>query len=74
MELYYFSEHDRKTTAPSSEEREANGKRGVGAAHVASSQVGDESAIRPNSVQGKSGRESKSNFPPKKNLNVIAGT
>ena len=52
--------------APSSEEREANGKRGVGAAHVVSSQVGDESAIGPNSAQGKSGRESKSNFPPKK--------
>ena len=30
VELYYFSERDRKTTAPSSEEREANGKRGVG--------------------------------------------
>ena len=40
VELYYFSERDRKTTAPSSEEGEANGKRGVGAAHVASSQVG----------------------------------
>ena len=66
VELYYFSERDRKTTAPSSEEEEANGKRGVGAAHVASSQVGGESAIGPNSAQGKSGRESKSNFPPKK--------
>ena len=30
VELYYFSERDRKTMAPSSEEREANGKRGVG--------------------------------------------
>ena len=30
MELYYFSERDCKTTTPSSEEREANGKRGVG--------------------------------------------
>ena len=66
VELYYFSECDRKTTAPSSEEREANGKRGVGAAHVASFQVGGESAIGPNSAQGKSGRESKSNFLPKK--------
>ena len=46
--------------------REANGKRGVGAAHMASSQVGDESAIGPNSSQGKSGRKPKSNFPPKK--------
>ena len=67
VELYYFSKHDRKTMAPSSEEREANGKRGVGAADMASSQVGDESAIGPNSSQGKSGRKSKSNFPPKKN-------
>ena len=66
VELYYFSEHDHKTMAPSSEEREANDKRGMGAAHVASSQVGDESAIGPNSSQGKSGRKSKSNFPPKK--------
>ena len=74
VELYYFSECDRKTTAPSSGEGEANGKRGVGAACVASSQVGGESAIRPNSAQGKSGRESKSNFPPKKNLNITVGT
>ena len=66
VELYYFSEHDRKTMAPSSEEGEANGKRGVEAAHVASSQVGGESAIGLNSTQGKSGREQKSNFPPKK--------
>ena len=68
VELYYFSERDHKTTAPSSEEREANGKRGVRAAHVASSQVGGESAIGLNSAQGKSGRESKSNFPPKKKM------
>ena len=74
VELYYFSERDRKTMAPSSEEGEANGKRGVGAAHVASSQVGGESAIGPNSAQGKSGRESKSNFLPKKNLKIIVGT
>ena len=74
VELYYFSECDRKTTASSSEEGEANGKRGVGAAHVASSQVGGESAIGPNSVQGKSRRESKSNFPPKKNLKITVGT
>ena len=67
VELYYFSECDHKTTAPSSEEREANGKRGVGAAHMASSQVIDKSAIGPNSAQGKSGRGSKSNFPTKKN-------
>ena len=66
VELYYFSKRDRKATAPSFKEREANGKRGVGAAHMASSQVGDESAIGPNSPQGKSGRKSKSNFPPKK--------
>ena len=65
--------HDCKTTAPSSEEGEANGKRGVGAAHVASSQVGDESAIGPNSAQGKSGRESKSNFPPKKKFKHHSG-
>ena len=73
VELYYFSEHDHKTTAPSSEEGEANGKRGVGAAHVASSQVGGESAIGPNSAQGKSGRESKSNFPPKKKHKNYSG-
>ena len=66
VELYYFSKRDHKTTAPSFEEREANGKRGVGAAHMASSQVGDEAAIGPNSPQGKSGGKSKSNFPPKK--------
>ena len=66
--LYYFSECDRNTMAPGSEEGEANGKRGVEAAHVASSQVGGESAIGPSSTQGKSGRESKSNFPPKKKL------
>ena len=56
VELYYFSERDRKTTAPSSEEGEANGKRGVGAAHVASSQVGGESAIGPSQTQGKAGQ------------------
>ena len=66
VELYYFSERDRNTTAPSSEEGEANGKRGVGAAHVASSQVGGEAAIGPSQTQGKSGTKSKSNFPPKK--------
>ena len=66
VELYYFSEHDRKTTAPSSEEGEANGKRGVGAAHMVSSQVGGESAIGPSQTQGKSGTKSKSNFLPKK--------
>ena len=66
VELYYFSERDCKTTAPSSEEGEANGKRGVGAAHVASSQVGGESAIGPSQTQGKSGTKPKSNFPPKK--------
>ena len=66
VELYYFSERDRKTTAPSSEEGEANGKRGVGAAHVVSSQVGGEAAIGPSQTQGKSGTKSKSNFPPKK--------
>ena len=38
----------------------------MGAAHVASSQVGGESAIGPNQTQGKSGTKSKSNFPPKK--------
>ena len=74
VELYYFSERDRKTTASSFEEREANGKRGVGAAHVASSQVGDESAIGPNSSQGKSGGKSKSNFPPKKKSKITVGT
>ena len=63
MELYYFSECDRKTTAPSSEEGEANGKRGVGAAQVVSSQVGDESAIGPNSTQGKSGEKIKIQLP-----------
>ena len=73
VELYYFSECDRKATAPSFEEREANGKRGVGAAHVASSQVGDESAIGPNSPQGKSGRKSKSNFPPKQKFKNDSG-
>ena len=66
VELYYFSERDRKAMAPSFKEREANGKRGVGAAHVVNCQVGDESAIGPNLPQGKSGRKSKSNFPPKK--------
>ena len=73
VELYYFSERDRKTTAPSSEEGEANGKRGVGAAHVVSSQVGGESAIGPNSTQGKSGRKQKSNFPPKKKFKNDSG-
>ena len=73
VELYYFSEHDRETTAPSSEEGEANGKRGVGAAHMASSQVGGESAIGTNSAQGKSGRESKSNFPTKKKCKNHSG-
>ena len=63
VELYYFSERDRKTMASSFEEREANGKRGVGAAHVVSSQVGDKSAIGPNSPQGKSGGEIKIQFP-----------
>ena len=66
VELYYFLEHDHKTMAPSSEEGEANGKRGVGAAHMVSFQVRGESAIGPNSTQGKSGREPKSNFLPKK--------
>ena len=37
VELYYFLERDRRTTTSSSEEGEANGNRGVGAAHVASS-------------------------------------
>ena len=66
MELYYFSECDRRATASSSEEAEANGKRGVGAAHVASSQVRDEDAIGRSQTQGKSGTKSKSNFPHKK--------
>ena len=52
--------------APSPEEGEANGKRGVGAAHVVSSQVGGEAAIGPSQSQGKSGTKLKSNFPPKK--------
>ena len=43
----------------------ANGKRGVGAAHMVSSQVGDESVIGPDQVQGRSRKESKSNFLPK---------
>ena len=73
VELYYFLERDRKTTALSSEEGEANGKRGVGVAHMASSQVGGESAIGPNSAQGKNGRESKSNFPPKKKCKNHSG-
>ena len=67
VELYYFSKRDRNTMAPSPEEGEANGKRGVGAAHMASSQVGGEAAIGPSQSQGKSGTKSKSNFPPKKN-------
>ena len=45
----------------------------MGAAHVASSQVGGESAIEPNSAQGKSGRESKSNFLPKKKIKHHSG-
>ena len=66
VELYYFSERDHRTMTPSSEEGEANGKRGVGAAHVATSQVGDDDAIGPSQTQGKSGTGSKSNFPHKK--------
>ena len=73
VELYYFSECDHKTMAPSSEEGEANGKRGVGAAHMVSSQVGGESAIGPSQTQGKSGTKSKSNFPPKKNPKSDSG-
>ena len=73
VELFYFSERDRKTMASSFEEREANGKRGVGAAHMASSQVGDESATGPNSPQGKNGGKSKSNFPPKKKFQNDSG-
>ena len=72
--LYYFSERDRNTTASDSGEEEANGKRGVGAAHVVSYQVGGESAIGPSSTQGRSGRESKPNFPPKKNFEIVMGT
>ena len=66
VELYYFSERDHRAMELSSEEGEANGKRGVGAAHVASSQVGDDDAIGPSQTQGKSGTKSKSNFPHKK--------
>ena len=66
VELYYFSERDHRTTTSCSEEGEANGKRGVGAAHVASFQVGDESAIGPSQTQGKSRTKLKSNFPHKK--------
>ena len=73
VELYYFSERDCNTTAPSSEEGEANGKGGVGAAHVASSQVGSESAIGPSQTQGKSGTKSKYNFPPKKKIKRDSG-
>ena len=73
VELYYFSEHDRKTMAPSLEEREANGKRGVGAARMVSSQVGGESAIGPNSAQGKSRNQNLTSCL-KKNLNITVGT
>ena len=74
VELYYFSECDRRATELNSEEGEANGKSWVGAAHVASSQVGDEDAIGPSQTQGKSGTKSKSNFPHKKNEDVTVGT
>ena len=68
MELYYFSERDRRTATSSSAEGEANGNRGVGAARVATSQVGDDDAIGPSQTQGKSGTGSKSNFPHKKKI------
>ena len=71
--LYYFSERDSNTMAQSSVEGMANGKRGVGAAHMASSQGGDESAIGPDQVQGRNGKESKSNFPPKKKCRTNTG-
>ena len=74
VELYYFSERDHKTTAPSSEEGEANGKRGVGAAHMASSQVGDESAIGPNSAQGKAEENQNLTSRLKKNVKIVVGT
>ena len=74
VELYYFSDRDRRAMELNSEEGEANGKSGVGAAHVASSQVGDEDAIGPSQTQGKSGTKSKSNFPHKKNEDVTVGT
>ena len=73
VELFYFSERDRNTTSPSSEEGEANGKRGVGAAQVASPQVGGGAAIGPSQTQEKSGRKSKSNFPPKKKYGQHSG-
>ena len=63
VELYYFSKRDHKTMAPSSEEGEANGKRVVGAAHVASSQVGGEAAIGPSQTQGKSRTKIKIQLP-----------
>ena len=68
VELYYFSECDRRTMTSSSEEGEANGNRGVGAACVVTSQVGDDDAIGPSQTQGKSRTGSKSNFPHKKKL------
>ena len=68
VELFYFSERDRRTATSSSAEGEANGKRGVGAARVATSHVGDDDAIGPSQTQGKSGTGSKSNFPHKKKL------
>ena len=73
VELYYFSECDRKTMAPSTEEGEANGKRGVGAIYVASSQVGGESASGPSQTQRNSRTKSKSNFPPTKQFRHHSG-
>ena len=68
VELYYFSERDCRTTMSGSEEGEANGKKGVGAARMATSHVGDDDAIGPRQTQGKRGTGSKSNFPHKKKL------
>ena len=68
--LYYYSGRDRNTTAQGSAQEVANGKRGVGAAHVASSQVEDESAIGPEQIRNKNGKEFKTNFPSKKKCRV----
>ena len=74
VELYYFSERDRIATELSSEEGEANGKRGVGAAHMASSQVGDDDAIGPSQTQGKAGQNQNLTSRIKQNLDVTVGT
>ena len=74
VELYYFSERDRKTTAPSSERRERPiSKEGWGQLTWQAPKLEVSLPLGRTQHEGKAGRESKSNFPPKKKAKSHSG-